>query len=80
MRCSLNQENNQATFNLKFFSTRLRDGVTNPEDVLYEMFKNPETGQLSVGKFLAVNWFSVALRRKICLIEEISNKVFFFFP
>lgn len=36
-------------------STRDQDQATNAEDVLFDMFKNEETGLLPVGKFLAVS-------------------------
>lgn len=39
---------------LIFYSTRDQDQATNAEDVLFDMFKNEETGLVSVGKFLAV--------------------------
>ncbi|XP_034186775.2 glutaminase isoform X5 [Osmia lignaria lignaria] len=37
----------------RFLSTRDQDQATNAEDVLFDMFKNEETGLLPVGKFLA---------------------------
>lgn len=37
-----------------FFSTRDQDQATNAEDVLFDMFKNEETGLVSAGEFLAV--------------------------
>jgi len=37
-----------------FYSTRDQDQATNAEDVLFDMFKNEETGLVSVGEFLAV--------------------------
>lgn len=38
-----------------YFSTRDQDQATNAEDVLFDMFKNEDTGLLAVGKFLAVS-------------------------
>ncbi|XP_053974563.1 glutaminase kidney isoform, mitochondrial isoform X2 [Hylaeus volcanicus] len=37
----------------RFLSTRDQDQATNAEDVLFDMFKNEETGLLPIGKFLA---------------------------
>ncbi|KAK1133395.1 hypothetical protein K0M31_011208 [Melipona bicolor] len=37
----------------RFLSTRDQDQATNAEDVLFDMFKNEDTGLLAVGKFLA---------------------------
>lgn len=37
------------------FSTRDQNEATNAEDVLFDMFKNEETGLLHVAKFLAVS-------------------------
>lgn len=42
-------------------STRDQDQATNAEDVLFDMFKNEETGLLSVGKFLAVRTIDVII-------------------
>lgn len=39
------------------YSARDQDQVRNAEDVLFDMFKNEETGLLPVGKFLAVSSF-----------------------
>lgn len=39
---------------LIYYSTRDQDQATNAEDVLFDMFKNEESGLVSVGKFLAV--------------------------
>lgn len=39
------------------FSTRDQDQIANAEDVLFDMFKNEDTGLLAVGKFLAVSTF-----------------------
>lgn len=38
-------------------STRDQDLASNVEDVMFDMFKNEETGLLHVGKFLAVSSF-----------------------
>ncbi|XP_017758897.1 PREDICTED: glutaminase liver isoform, mitochondrial isoform X1 [Eufriesea mexicana] len=37
----------------RFLSTRDQDQATNAEDVLFDMFKDEDTGLLAVGKFLA---------------------------
>lgn len=40
----------------------MREGPhKNADDVLFDMFKNEETGLLPVGKFLAVRIFSLAI-------------------
>lgn len=41
------------------YSTRDQDQATNAEDVLFDMFKNEETGLVSVGKFLAVRTIKI---------------------
>ncbi|KAK6632318.1 hypothetical protein RUM44_007359 [Polyplax serrata] len=50
---SLNLYERRAEFSNSIKSSRSRDANKSPEDVLFDMFKNKETQQLSVGKFLA---------------------------
>lgn len=47
-----NSENSKQIL-ARFLSTRDQDQATNAEDVLFDMFKNEDTGLLAVGKFLA---------------------------
>ncbi|KAG9430989.1 glutaminase liver isoform, mitochondrial isoform X4 [Apis mellifera carnica] len=47
-----NNENSKQIL-ARFLSTRDQDQATNAEDVLFDMFKNEDTGLLAVGKFLA---------------------------
>ncbi|XP_016769579.1 glutaminase kidney isoform, mitochondrial isoform X5 [Apis mellifera] len=42
-----------SNFRKWYFRTRDQDQATNAEDVLFDMFKNEDTGLLAVGKFLA---------------------------
>ncbi|XP_026826632.1 glutaminase kidney isoform, mitochondrial isoform X2 [Ooceraea biroi] len=57
---------------LRCFRTRDQDQATNAEDVLFDMFKNEETGLLSVGKFLAALRIT-GLRKNDPRLQEFSD-------
>ncbi|XP_014486246.1 PREDICTED: glutaminase kidney isoform, mitochondrial isoform X3 [Dinoponera quadriceps] len=54
--------------------TRDQDQATNAEDVLFDMFKNEETGLLSVGKFLAA-LRTTGLRKNDPRLQEFSDNL-----
>ncbi|XP_076636309.1 glutaminase isoform X3 [Colletes latitarsis] len=58
----------------RFLSTRDQDQATNAEDVLFDMFKNEETGLLPVGKFLAA-LRTTGLRNDDPRLEEFSDNL-----
>ncbi|XP_020278119.1 glutaminase kidney isoform, mitochondrial isoform X4 [Pseudomyrmex gracilis] len=54
--------------------TRDQDQATNAEDVLFDMFKNEETGLVSVGKFLAA-LRTTGLRKNDPRLQELSDNL-----
>ncbi|XP_011152814.1 glutaminase kidney isoform, mitochondrial isoform X3 [Harpegnathos saltator] len=54
--------------------TRDQDQATNAEDVLFDMFKNEDTGLLSVGKFLAA-LRTTGLRKNDPRLQEFSDNL-----
>ncbi|XP_043261572.1 glutaminase liver isoform, mitochondrial isoform X3 [Colletes gigas] len=58
----------------RFLSTRDQDQATNVEDVLFDMFKNEETGLLPVGKFLAA-LRTTGLRNDDPRLQEFSDNL-----
>ncbi|XP_012251172.2 glutaminase kidney isoform, mitochondrial isoform X5 [Athalia rosae] len=58
----------------RFLSARDQDQVRNAEDVLFDMFKNEETGLLPVGKFLAA-LRSTGLRKNDPRLQELSDNL-----
>ncbi|XP_076682223.1 glutaminase isoform X5 [Andrena cerasifolii] len=58
----------------RFLSTRDQDQATNAEDVLFDMFKNEETGLLPVGKFLAA-LRTTGLRNDDPRLQEFSDNL-----
>ncbi|XP_059484754.1 glutaminase liver isoform, mitochondrial isoform X1 [Neocloeon triangulifer] len=69
-------EANQRFFKLlaRFISARDQDQSKNVEDVLYDMFKNEDTGLLPVGKFLAA-LRSTGLRRNDPRLAEMTENL-----
>ncbi|XP_020278122.1 glutaminase kidney isoform, mitochondrial isoform X6 [Pseudomyrmex gracilis] len=59
---------------LRPFRTRDQDQATNAEDVLFDMFKNEETGLVSVGKFLAA-LRTTGLRKNDPRLQELSDNL-----
>ncbi|XP_014486244.1 PREDICTED: glutaminase liver isoform, mitochondrial isoform X1 [Dinoponera quadriceps] len=57
-----------------YMYTRDQDQATNAEDVLFDMFKNEETGLLSVGKFLAA-LRTTGLRKNDPRLQEFSDNL-----
>nr|XP_012219812.1 PREDICTED: glutaminase liver isoform, mitochondrial isoform X5 [Linepithema humile] len=57
-----------------YMYTRDQDQATNAEDVLFDMFKNEETGLVSVGKFLAALRAS-GLRKNDPRLQELSDNL-----
>ncbi|XP_014486245.1 PREDICTED: glutaminase liver isoform, mitochondrial isoform X2 [Dinoponera quadriceps] len=71
----LEKKDEQSTRMLaRFLSTRDQDQATNAEDVLFDMFKNEETGLLSVGKFLAA-LRTTGLRKNDPRLQEFSDNL-----
>ncbi|XP_047360394.1 glutaminase liver isoform, mitochondrial isoform X4 [Vespa velutina] len=58
----------------RFLSTKDQDHASNAEDVLFDMFKNEETGLLSVGKFLAA-LRATGLRKNDPRLQEFSDNL-----
>ncbi|XP_046735724.1 glutaminase kidney isoform, mitochondrial isoform X5 [Diprion similis] len=58
----------------RFLSARDQDQVRNAEDVLFDMFKNEDTGLLPVGKFLAA-LRSTGLRKNDPRLQELSDNL-----
>ncbi|XP_070169155.1 glutaminase kidney isoform, mitochondrial isoform X5 [Polyergus mexicanus] len=59
---------------LRSFRTRDQDQATNAEDVLFDMFKNEETGLVSVGKFLAALRIT-GLRKNDSRLQELTDNL-----
>ncbi|XP_020278117.1 glutaminase liver isoform, mitochondrial isoform X2 [Pseudomyrmex gracilis] len=57
-----------------YMYTRDQDQATNAEDVLFDMFKNEETGLVSVGKFLAA-LRTTGLRKNDPRLQELSDNL-----
>ncbi|KAH0946401.1 hypothetical protein HN011_009637 [Eciton burchellii] len=57
-----------------YMYTRDQDQATNAEDVLFDMFKNEETGLVSVGKFLAALRIT-GLRKNDPRLQEFSDNL-----
>ncbi|XP_011152812.1 glutaminase liver isoform, mitochondrial isoform X1 [Harpegnathos saltator] len=57
-----------------YMYTRDQDQATNAEDVLFDMFKNEDTGLLSVGKFLAA-LRTTGLRKNDPRLQEFSDNL-----
>ncbi|XP_020278118.1 glutaminase kidney isoform, mitochondrial isoform X3 [Pseudomyrmex gracilis] len=71
----LEKKNDRSTRMLaRFLSTRDQDQATNAEDVLFDMFKNEETGLVSVGKFLAA-LRTTGLRKNDPRLQELSDNL-----
>ncbi|XP_011152813.1 glutaminase kidney isoform, mitochondrial isoform X2 [Harpegnathos saltator] len=71
----LEKKDEQSTRMLaRFLSTRDQDQATNAEDVLFDMFKNEDTGLLSVGKFLAA-LRTTGLRKNDPRLQEFSDNL-----
>ncbi|XP_068976598.1 glutaminase liver isoform, mitochondrial isoform X5 [Bombus flavifrons] len=58
----------------RFLSTRDHDQATNAEDVLFDMFKNEDTGLLAVGKFLAA-LRTTGLRNEDPRLQEFTDNL-----
>ncbi|XP_033303073.1 glutaminase liver isoform, mitochondrial isoform X5 [Bombus bifarius] len=58
----------------RFLSTRDQDQATNAEDVLFDMFKNEDTGLLAVGKFLAA-LRTTGLRNEDPRLQEFTDNL-----
>ncbi|XP_035737918.1 glutaminase kidney isoform, mitochondrial-like isoform X8 [Vespa mandarinia] len=67
---------NEITFarNYSIYGTKDQDHASNAEDVLFDMFKNEETGLLSVGKFLAA-LRATGLRKNDPRLQEFSDNL-----
>ncbi|XP_029677414.1 glutaminase kidney isoform, mitochondrial isoform X5 [Formica exsecta] len=59
---------------LRSFRTRDQDQATNAEDVLFDMFKNEESGLVSVGKFLAALRIT-GLRKNDPRLQELTDNL-----
>ncbi|XP_070169077.1 glutaminase liver isoform, mitochondrial isoform X4 [Polyergus mexicanus] len=71
----LEKKSDQSTRMLaRFLSTRDQDQATNAEDVLFDMFKNEETGLVSVGKFLAALRIT-GLRKNDSRLQELTDNL-----
>ncbi|XP_011261327.1 glutaminase kidney isoform, mitochondrial isoform X3 [Camponotus floridanus] len=71
----LEKKNDQSSRMLaRFLSTRDQDQATNAEDALFDMFKNEETGLVSVGKFLAA-LRTTGLRKSDPRLQELSENL-----
>ncbi|CAL1681849.1 unnamed protein product [Lasius platythorax] len=57
-----------------YMYTRDQDQATNAEDVLFDMFKNEETGLVSVGKFLAALRIT-GLRKNDPRLQELTDNL-----
>ncbi|XP_029167966.1 glutaminase liver isoform, mitochondrial isoform X1 [Nylanderia fulva] len=58
----------------RFLSTRDQDQATNAEDALFDMFKNEETGLVTVGKFLAALRIT-GLRKNDPRLQELTDNL-----
>ncbi|XP_029677412.1 glutaminase kidney isoform, mitochondrial isoform X3 [Formica exsecta] len=71
----LEKKSDQSTKMLaRFLSTRDQDQATNAEDVLFDMFKNEESGLVSVGKFLAALRIT-GLRKNDPRLQELTDNL-----